>query len=63
MGLRHGVWTLQRNEPDFAPLHFWQRFAGTFSADGDTIDARWETSHDDGEHWELDFTLTYTRVR
>lgn len=62
MGLRDGVWTLLRDEPDFTPLTFTQRFEGTFSADGDTIDGRWETSHDDGEHWELDFRLTYTRA-
>lgn len=62
MGLHGGVWTLQRTEPDFSPLDFWQRFEGRFSADGDTIDARWEASRDAGEHWELDFRLTYTRV-
>lgn len=63
MSLRDGVWTLLRDEPDFSPLSFSQRFEGTFSADGDTIDGRWETSHDGGAHWEIDFGLRYTRVR
>lgn len=63
MSLRDGVWTLWRDEPDFSPLHFSQRYEGTFSADGDTIEGRWETSHDGGATWELDFGLRYTRVR
>ena len=63
MGLRDGVWTLERTAPDFSPLPFWQRFQGTFSADGDRIDGRWERSDDAGATWELDFLLTYTRDR
>lgn len=63
MSLREGVWTLLRTEPDFTPLDFSQRFEGTFSAAGDTIDGRWETSHDGGGQWETDFALTYLRVR
>ena len=35
---------------------------GTVSADGDTVDARWETS-EDGVTWNLDFELTYVRER
>jgi hypothetical protein len=62
MGLRDGVWTLLRTEPDFTPLAFSQRFEGTFSADRNTIDGRWESSHDGGQHWELDFAVTYTRL-
>jgi hypothetical protein len=38
------------------------RAARTFSADGNTIEGRWETSPD-GRDWELDFELTYHRVR
>ena len=53
-------WTLLRDEPDFTPLSFSQRFVGTFSGDGRTVNARWEKSGDDGS-WELDFELTYTR--
>ena len=61
--LRDGRWTLLRAKPDFTPLEFAQRFEGIFSADGDTIDATWNTSHDGGETWELDFGLTFTRVK
>jgi len=63
MTLADGVWTLLRTEPDASPLDFAQRFVGNFSADADTIEGRWETSDDGGAHWELDFPLTYTRVR
>lgn len=54
------LWTLLREEPDFSPLSFRQRFAGVLSEDGATIAGRWE--HDrDGSGWQLDFELTYTR--
>jgi hypothetical protein len=39
---------------------WYQRFRGTVSDDGNRIDGRWENSRD-GESWELDFELTYTR--
>jgi hypothetical protein len=55
-------WTLERHAPDFSPLDFHQRWLGTFSADGNTVEGRWETSPD-GRDWELDFELTYRRVR
>lgn len=45
MGLQEGGWTLLRDAPDFSPLDFQQRFRGTFSAVGDTIDGWWETSN------------------
>ena len=63
MQLRDGIWTLERTKPDFSPLSFWQRYEGRFSDDGDTIEARWEASHDEGRTWELDFTLAHRRVR
>jgi hypothetical protein len=56
MSLADGVWQLWRNTPGF-----WQRFTGTFRADGHTIAARWEKSSD-GVHWEHDFNLTYQRT-
>ncbi len=62
MDLRDGVWTLVRDSADFTPLEFSQRFTGTFSADGQRINGRWETSRD-GSSWEHDFDLTYTKVR
>jgi hypothetical protein len=55
-------WTLLRRTPDFSPLDFHQRYVGTFSEDGDTIDGQWETS-DDGHQWQTDFRLTYRRAR
>jgi hypothetical protein len=62
MTLRDGEWTLTRTTPDFSPLDFAQRFVGTFSADGDTIEGHWDQSQDGGATWELDFALTYRRV-
>jgi hypothetical protein len=61
MSLENGLWKLWRDEPDFSPLDFHQRFAGNFSDDGTTIAGSWETSPD-GESWEHDFDLTYTKV-
>jgi len=46
MSFDHGVWKLFRNSADFSPLPFWQRFEGTFSEDGRTVEGRWETSSD-----------------
>jgi len=60
MSVEEGVWKLWRDEPDFSPLDFSQRFTGTFSADGTTIAGRWEICHD-GATWEHDFDLTYAR--
>jgi hypothetical protein len=62
MTFEDGVWTLTRTSPDFSDLSFWQRYTGTFSADGDTIDGQWEICHDEGATWEKDFDLVYTRV-
>jgi hypothetical protein len=55
-------WTLRRGSPDFTPLDFHQRFIGSFSPDGQTIEGRWESSPD-GRAWELDFELRYIRTR
>ena len=62
MTFEDGVWTLRRDSPDFSELSFFQRYTGTFSVDGDTIDGRWELSHDEGATWEHDFDLVYRRV-
>jgi hypothetical protein len=56
-----GVWTLVRESADFSPLDFAQRFTGTFSADGNRIDGRWEKALP-GSGWELDFELNYVRI-
>ena len=60
MTFQGGVWTLWRDEPDFSPLHFGQRYTGRFSDDGRSIDGTWEICHD-GTTWEKDFDLTYER--
>jgi hypothetical protein len=60
MSFEDGNWKLWRDAPDFSPLDFSQRYAGTFSEDGRTIAGAWEISHD-GDTWELDFELTYTK--
>jgi hypothetical protein len=56
MTFAEGVWTMWRYAPGFD-----QRFTGTFSADGDTVHARWELSRD-GVNWDTDFELVYTRL-
>jgi hypothetical protein len=63
MTLTDRTWTLLRTEPDFSPLDFSQRYVGTISADGDRIEGRWETSYDQGQSWEVDFPLSYTRAQ
>jgi hypothetical protein len=57
MTLDDGVWKVW-GQPG---PKFFQRFTGTFSEDGNTIEARWEGS-DDGSDWKLDFELTYKRL-
>ena len=42
---------------------FNQRFIGEISADGTTIDGRWERGMGDaGDSWEVDFPLRYVRT-
>jgi hypothetical protein len=61
MTLDAAGWKLWRDAPDFSPLTFAQRYSGTFGDDGRTISGAWEMRHD-GETWEHDFDLTYTKV-
>jgi hypothetical protein len=56
MTLEDGVWTLEREHPGFD-----QRFRGTFSDDGDTIEGVYEMRND--ADWFKDFEMTYARVR
>lgn len=62
MTLTDGVWTLTRESADFTPLHFAQRFTGTFSADGNVISGAWESRPDSNRDWQHDFALTYRRA-
>jgi hypothetical protein len=61
MTVQDGVWKLWRDEADFSALDFEQRFTGRFSADGTSIAGAWEIRHD-GQTWEHDFDLTYTKT-
>jgi hypothetical protein len=51
-----GVWRLWRDEPGFD-----QRYEATIADDGATIAGAWE-KRTDGETWEHDFELIYTRA-
>jgi hypothetical protein len=62
MSFADGIWKLWREEPDFSPLDFAQRYTGTFSGDGTTIAGAWEIRHG-GAAWEHDFDLTYSKAR
>jgi hypothetical protein len=53
---REGEWRWWRNAPEIS-----QRFVGSVAADGRSIVSRGELSRD-GEHWEPDLALTYTRT-
>lgn len=55
------AWTLWREEPDFSPLDFRQRYVGAISEDRRSITGAWEIPHD-GTTWEHDFELSYTRL-
>jgi hypothetical protein len=55
VGLDGTSWRYWRDAPGFA-----QRFTGTFSDDGDTIDGYGELSRD-GSTWGDDLTITYRR--
>ena len=61
MTLADNVWTLTRDEPDFSPLHFRQRYRGALSEDAKTITGAWEICHD-GTTWEHDFDLSYHKL-
>ena len=57
MTLSDGVWRLWREAPGF-----WQRYSGRLSKDGSRIDGAWEKSAD-GSLWDLDFKLSYIRLK
>jgi hypothetical protein len=51
-----GTWRIWRDDPGFS-----QRFAGTLSEDGGSIDGRWQVCRD-GVHWADDVAITYRRT-
>lgn len=53
--LSEGVWRMWRNAPGFS-----QRFTGTFSEDGDTIEGLWKLSRDDTT-WDDDLRVSFRR--
>ncbi|MFI0486394.1 hypothetical protein [Actinomadura sp. 9N215] len=55
MTFSDGLWKMWRDAPGFD-----QRFSGTLSDDGRTIEASWEKSLDNAT-WEHDFDLVYTK--
>lgn len=61
MTLDHNAWTLWRDEADFSPLEFRQRYRAKISGDRQTIAGSWEVSHD-GTTWQHDFDLRYQRL-
>jgi hypothetical protein len=56
-----GVWTLLREEPDFSPLDFAQRFTARLDPADEEIRGNWEIASDDTT-WRHDFQLIYTRL-
>ena len=62
MSFENGLWILVRNQADFTPLDFSQRFTGRFSADGNTIAGTWELANDHVTY-EKDFDITYRKLR
>jgi hypothetical protein len=66
MALEDSTWKIWRAPgEDWNGPHgpgFNQRFIGEISADGTTIEGRWERGVGDaGDAWEIDFTITYVR--
>jgi hypothetical protein len=58
MSFKDGIWTQWRD----ADPNFRQRFTGKFSADRNTITAKWENASGGSGDWNHDFDLIYTRV-
>lgn len=54
--LNDRIWRVWREAPGF-----YQRYTGTFSADGASITGAWEGSTD-GKHWRHDFALSYLKI-
>jgi hypothetical protein len=55
MSLEGGEWSIWRDSSGFS-----QRITGTISSDENTMTRHGELSRD-GEHWEQDLDVTYTR--
>jgi hypothetical protein len=60
MSLEGDTWTLRRDQPDFTPLDFSQRFVGSIASDGNAIEGAWERAEKNST-WRKDFDLVYCR--
>jgi hypothetical protein len=60
MTLDDGLWKLWREEADFSPFDFGQRFTGIISSDGQGIEGAGEICQD-GDSWRHDFDLSYRK--
>ena len=56
VGLDAGTWRIWRDVPGFS-----QRFTGTLSDNGRTINGQWQLSRDDAT-WNDDLAITYRRL-
>src|SRR5262249_47285760 len=56
MALEGREWRIWRDAPGFG-----QRFIARFDESGDVISGAWELSRD-GESWQHDYDMTYTRI-
>ena len=56
VGLDAGTWRIWRDVPGFS-----QRFTGTLSDNGSTINGQWQLSRDDAT-WNDDLAITYRRL-
>ncbi|HWF15004.1 MAG TPA: hypothetical protein VG244_02365 [Acidimicrobiales bacterium] len=61
MSLEADAWTLLRDEPDFTPLEFSQRFVARIDRGGETITGAWESRGPEGG-WQKDFDLVYRKL-
>ncbi len=57
VGFENGVLRFWREDPD----DFSQRYTGHLNADATVIDGAWELRNE-GETWQHDFELSYTKV-
>jgi hypothetical protein len=60
MSFGSGTWKLWRDEPDFSPLDFKQRWEGKFSGDGNRLEGTWDINQD-GD-WRKDFAAVWERA-
>jgi hypothetical protein len=57
VSLSDGIWKMWRHSPGFS-----QKFNGTVSSDGNTIDGLWKLSRDNST-WDEDLAITFRRSR